>query len=71
MKSETESGSSPQRCPVGVVYVEGRIICYDHARGGELTARELGTDGPVRISPAMQQAILADIEHQRVKCQAA
>jgi hypothetical protein len=67
MKPHTDSRPTAQRCPVGVVYADGRIICYDQGKSGTLIARELGADVPTEISLSMRQAILADIEHQRAK----
>lgn len=69
MTAYPDSRTTALRCPVGVVFVDGRIVCYDHAKSGELVARELGADVAVEISAAMRQAILADMEHQRAKRQ--
>jgi hypothetical protein len=69
MTAYSDNHNTALRCPVGVVFVDGRVVCYDHDKAGELVARELGADAPVAISPAMRRIILADIEHQRAKRQ--
>jgi hypothetical protein len=67
MTPHPDNRTTALRCPVGVVCVEGRIVCYDHGKNGELVARELGGDIPIEITPAMRRLILADLEHQKEK----
>jgi hypothetical protein len=67
MTAYSDHHATALRCPLGVVFVAGRIVCYDHTRAGELVARELGGDAPVEITAALRQVILADMEHQRAK----
>lgn len=69
MTATSDNRTTALRCPVGVVFVDGRIVCYDRDNAGGLTARELGADTPVEISPAMRRIILADLEHQQAKRQ--
>lgn len=67
MTPHPDNRATALRCPVGVICVEGRIICYDHGKDGGLVARELGSDAAVEITPAMRRVILADLEHQKGK----
>lgn len=69
MTASSDNRTTALRCPVGVVFVDGRIVCYDQDQAGALSARELGGDTPVEITPAMRTIILADMEHQRAKRQ--
>ena len=56
-----------RRCPVGVVCVEGRIVCYTVGEGSADTAvRELGGQA-LPMTAALARAIAADMAYQRGK----